>query len=199
MGGILMFMEDFERLVGRIEATPGRVETRLVAIDGRGGAGKSSLAGKLVERLPNAAVVQVDDFWLPRDVRPDRERVVLEPGSDYDWVRLRDQVVEPLSKGKAARFQRYDWQSDTLMEWHDVAVGGTVIAEGVFSLREELSPYYDVRVWVETDPEECLKRGIERDGEQHRDLWENEWMKAYEGYIEKSDPAKRADWVMRGA
>ena len=76
--------------------------------------------------------------------------------------------------------------------------GGTVVVEGVFSTRVELIDYYDVRVWVDTPADVCLARGIERDGEQHRHLWENEWMKAYERYVEASDPVERADVVVRG-
>ena len=189
---------DFDTLVEKIETTPARNTTRLVAIDGRGGAGKSSLARRLKARLDRAAVVEVDDFWLPGETRPGRAVVIENPGSDYDWERLRDQVIVALSEGGPARYQRYDWGSDTLAEWHDIEPGGTVIVEGVFSTRKALSHLYDVRVWVETDPEVCLRRGIERDGETHRDLWENEWMKAYERYIENCDPVGRADWVVGG-
>ena len=188
---------DITGLVGRIQGIEPQSATRLVAIDGRGGAGKSSLARRLAEYLENTTIVEVDDFWLPRDVRPDRQTVVNEPGSDYDWVRLRDQVIEPLRRGEPGRYQRYDWETDTLAEWHDVPVGGTVVVEGVFSLRQELAELYDLRVWVDTPLDVCLRRGIERDGEEHRDLWENEWMKAYERYAEDG-AVERADVVVKG-
>ena len=38
----------------------------VIAIDGRGGAGKSSLARKLVENLPAAAHIEYDWFHLPQ-------------------------------------------------------------------------------------------------------------------------------------
>ncbi|MBS10513.1 MAG: uridine kinase [Gemmatimonadetes bacterium] len=189
---------DVDAVVQVIERTDSRGRTRLVAIDGCGGAGKSSLAEAIAERIDDAAIVHVDDFWHARERRPDRATVVGEPGSDYDWERLRDQVVVPLVEGLDARYQRYDWETDSLAEWHDVTGGGTVVVEGVFSTRVELIDYYDVRVWVDTPADVCLARGIERDGEQHRHLWENEWMKAYERYVEASDPVERADVVVRG-
>lgn len=191
-------MTNVERVAGQIERCVARSRTKLVGIDGCGGAGKSSLARGVAEHLEDASVVEVDDFWLPRDRRPGRAIVVAKPGSDYDWERLRDQVIRPLTEDEAGRYQRYDWQTDTLAEWHDVAVGGTVIVEGVFSTREELASMYDLKVWVETPADICLARGIERDGEAHRDLWENEWMKAYARYVEVSDPRGRADVVVEG-
>jgi uridine kinase len=187
----------FDVLVTRIEQTEARGRTRLIAIDGRGGAGKSSLAKRLADQLSDVTVVEVDDFWLGRNRRPERAVVIDEPGSDYDWMRLRDQVVVPLSRDERGRYRRYDWRSDTLMEWHDVPVGGTLIIEGVFSIRE-LASFYDVCIWVDTPSAVCLERGYERDGEEHRDLWDNEWMPAYENYIRKYDPAKLADCVVEG-
>ena len=89
-------------LVGRIEVTKPKAATRLVAIDGRGGAGKSTIARQLRDRLSDARVIGVDDFWLPKSVRPERERVIAEPGCDYDWQRLRDQVIVLLSEDRPA-------------------------------------------------------------------------------------------------
>jgi len=189
----------YENLEERIlETLPDRRRTRLVAIDGKGGAGKSSLARKIQENLDDVQVVEVDDFWLPKVARPLRHQVVSDPGSDYDWRRLRDQVIKPLSQDEQGRYQRYDWPTDALAEWQNVPSGGTVVVEGVFSTRLELAPFYDLKIWVETPSSVCLDRGVERDGEQHRDLWENEWMKAYQTYIDAWDPKNRADIVIAG-
>ena len=189
---------DFESLVREIKMLEAGKQPRLVAIDGRGGAGKTRLAERLQAELGDAVVVAVDDFWLPSAKRPGREIVIADPGSDYDWRRLRDHLLVPLRAGRPGRYQRYDWPTDSLSEWHDVASSGTVIVEGVFSTRDELASYYDRRIWVETPAELCLERGIERDGERGRDLWKNEWMPAYENYIERSNPRARADYVIEG-
>ena len=73
---------DLDALTNAISATVPGSTTKLVAIDGRGGAGKSSLACELADRLDNATVVAVDDFWLPLSSRPDRDTVISQPGSD---------------------------------------------------------------------------------------------------------------------
>ena len=84
------------------------------------------------------------------------------------------------------------------MEWHDVSTGGIVIIEGVFSIRNELASFYDVRIWVETPEGVCLERGYARDGEEGRELWDREWMPAYEHYIDKNDPMKQAEYIVEG-
>ena len=81
-------------------AVPGRAS--LVAIDGFGGAGKSVLACGLRRVVADARIVEADDFWRPSPERPGRERVIAEPGCDYDHARLAREVLEPLSAGRDA-------------------------------------------------------------------------------------------------
>src|SRR4051812_49685989 len=58
----------------------------LVAIDGGGGAGKSTLARNLADALGDATIVQMDDFYRPM---PAAERAALTPGEGvdryFDW------------------------------------------------------------------------------------------------------------------
>ena len=69
-------MQTFRSLAGSILARPGGV--RLVAVDGYGGAGKSTFAARLAAALGGAAVVHTDDFatgapgveWWPRLEQP---------------------------------------------------------------------------------------------------------------------------------
>ena len=125
--------------------------------------------------------------WDPFDVAIDV--------APYDtWRRLRDEVLGPLRAGQVARYQRYDWSSDALAEWHDVPQG-IVIVEGVYSTRLELEQFYDLTVWVECPRSICLARGVERDGEAARRKWEEEWMPAEDHYISEQSPHTRANIV----
>jgi uridine kinase len=63
------------------------------------------------------------------------------------------------------RYQRYDWETDKLSEWHTVPAGGIVIIEGVYSIRKELEDKYDFKVWVDCPRKIRLSRGLERDGD----------------------------------
>ncbi len=151
--------------------------TVLVGIDGRGGSGKSTLAMELAALLADVAVVQFDDFYRAADERKlTAASSDDEVGGNFDWRRARDQVLQPLSNGEVARYQRYDWDSDELAEWHVISPSGIVIVEGNYSTRHELHGYYDVTIWVDTPHDVRLRRGVERDGEQARARWLEEWI-----------------------
>jgi uridine kinase len=42
---------------------------------------------------------------------------------------------------------------------------GVLVVDGVFAFRPEINGYWDLRVWVEIDPELSVRRGTERDAE----------------------------------
>lgn len=107
---------NLDHVATAILATPGPV--RLVAVDGPGGSGKSTLAALLAANLADAPVIHTDDFASAKNP------------IDW-WPRLKQQVVDPLVIGEAARYRRYDWPSESLAEWNIVEPSPVVIIEGV--------------------------------------------------------------------
>ena len=158
--------------------------TKIIAIDGPGGAGKSSFAEQLSQKLSNAPILHTDDFasW--------------ENPLNW-WPRLLEQVLEPLSRNERARYQRYDWSTKRLAEWHEIQPAKYLLLEGVSSSREAFRPYIALSIWIETPGQERLRRGLERDGEAARPQWE-EWMAREDEYIEREHPAQKADLVING-
>jgi uridine kinase len=174
--------------------------TVLVAIDGPGGAGKSALAGRLADDLAatgiNAHIVRFDDFFLPSAERS-RVAVPEKPvGGDFDWARLRDQVLAPIRAGRPALYARYDWDRDALTTTRAVPAGGIVIVEGVYCSRRELASGYDLRIWVDCPREIRLARGLERDGEEARSRWEDDWMPSEDRYVREHRPHELADLIV---
>lgn len=187
-----------EQLVRSINSIPKKQSTLLIGIDGCGGSGKSTFANKLKDTCSNVTVVHMDDFYLPTSqiIKTHLEKKPI--GADFDWKRVLNQVLEPIAQNQEGHYQRYDWVIDGLAEWHTVPIGGIVIIEGVYSIRKELAKKYDFTIWVDCPRELRLSRGLERDGEEARDMWENNWMISEDLYIEEHKPFERADLIVNG-
>ena len=145
-------------------------------------------------------MVEFDDFYR---LSSDRSRRAAagdsEIGGNFDWRRLRDQVLEPLSRDEPGRYQRYDWARDELAEWHEVPIGGIVIIEGNYSTRHELRAFYDFTIWIDAPHDLRLRRGLERGGQDKLERWLTEWIPEEDRYIEAESPAERVDLVLDGS
>jgi uridine kinase len=157
---------------------------RIVAIDGYGGAGKSTLARTVASAFGDVPIVPTDSFanW----------------DNQFDWwPRLLEQVIAPLPRGHVARYQRFVWDERRLAEWVELPPkADPVIIEGVSAMRSEFDPYLAYRVWVDAPAALRLRRGLERDGDAMRPQWER-WMAAEEAYVEQQQPVARADMVFQ--
>jgi uridine kinase len=158
--------------------------TKVIAVDGPGGAGKSAFAARLAEALGGVQVVHTDDFasW--------------EDPINW-WPRLLKEVLEPLSRNESARYRRTDWGNSDHRERGEVTPAEFVILEGVTASREAFQPFLTYSVWIDTPRELRLSRGLERDGEEARAQWE-EWMAQEEDYVREEKPQERADLVVPG-
>jgi uridine kinase len=178
--------KSLQEIVGIINrATPaGSMPTKVIAVDGYGGAGKSVLAAQLALIL-EAPVVHTDDFasW----------------DSQFEWrARLLSEVLEPIARGEEARYRRYDWDARELAEWLTLPVRPPhLIVEGVSSSRREFDPFLALRIWVEASADTRLRRGLERDGDEMIDQWKT-WMHAEEEHFAADDPLPRADIIVSG-
>jgi uridine kinase len=157
----------------------------LIGVDGRAGSGKTTLADDIAKSVPDALVVHVDDFAGP-----------LVP--EWDWPRFREQVLEPLLAGRAARYQRWEWNRDEPAEWHDVPAGSVLVVEGVSSTRAELAAPWGLQIWVEAPREVRLARAVERDGADMLPHWLDVWMPSEEAYVARERPEERVDLIVSG-
>jgi len=178
---------DVVRFLTRL-VTPDR--SVLVGIDGGAGAGKTTFArwlGESIrETMTSVSVVHLDNFCRPSVERRNDLAIV----SDFDWRRLRDQVIIPLRSGEAARFQIYDWLADCLKEWVMIDVGGVTIVEGVTATRNELSDYYDLRIWFHCPREIRVSRLLGRGDTPAAEI--THWMPTEDRYIASHAPEETA-------
>jgi uridine kinase len=172
-------------IVAEILQAPHVGATRIVAVDGRAGSGKSSLARRLAERT-GATVVHSDDFAAWDDLAG-------------WWPRFDADVLMPLLDGRDAHFQVRDWEGDefgrSLGPWKTAPWTPVVVIEGVTVARREATGRLAYRVWVEAALEVRLRRGLGRDGQSHRELW-LDWQRQEDEFFVVDQPARRADLVV---
>jgi uridine kinase len=176
----------YDALAAAVLASPPRQGvTRLVAVDGFGGAGKSTFAGRLTRALGDAQVIHTDDFVDTWD------------DSTGYWERMHAQVLAPLLAGRPGRYQRYDWHLGALAEWHDVPAAPVVLVEGVASARVAIADALTLAVWISTPAELRLQRGLERDGAENLDNWQR-WIAQEQRHFAADRTAERADLTVDG-
>lgn len=154
-----------------------------VGVDGFGGAGKSTVAGRIAAAVPGTVVVATDAFSGP-DV------------PEWDWARLHDEVVAPLLAGAGARYRPRWWTGDT-GDVHVVPAGSLVVVEGVSATRAEARVPWALTVWV--DAPEAVRRARlqERDGAALEQQWRH-WSASEQAYAAAQRPHERADLVVAG-
>jgi uridine kinase len=167
-----------------VKEPPPGISTTIIAIDGPGGAGKSTLAKLLSGRLGGVPVLHTDDF------------------ASWDnplnwWPRLVANVLEPLARNESARYRRTDWGNKDHQEWGEVAPSEFLILEGVGASREAFRPFLTYSIWIDVPRSLRLKRGLVRDGQEARWQWEK-WMSEEDDYIDREKPQARADLVLPG-
>lgn len=156
--------------------------TRVVAIDGRSGVGKTSLARELGGEL-NAPVVSLEDLYGGWDG--------LERGIEL----LVAEVLEPLAAGRAARVPRYDWITG---EWGEPVVltpPELLIVEGVGAGARRAAVYESLLVWLEAPRLVRKQRALDRDGETFAPYWDL-WAAQEDAMLVRERTPERADVVL---
>lgn len=170
----------------------------VIGVDGHSAAGKSTLAAALAAELDPAVLVHGDDFYRVMD---ESERADLGPaqGADlyYDWQRLRDDVLVPLSAGRPATFQPYDWDNNQLsVASSTIHPAPVIIVEGLFVSRPELKCLIDFTVLVAAD--EASRAHRQHDRADASPAWLQRWDAAERWYFDTIRPAEAFDAVLPG-
>jgi uridine kinase len=143
-----------------------------VGVDGVDGAGKTVFADELAHVLTarGAAVIRasIDGFHNSREDRYRMGRSSPEGffRDSYDYGRLRDVLLDPLSPGGSYRFKRavYDVERELPVEAEEerATPGHILVVDGIFLHRPELRPYWDYSVFLDVDFEVSIPRGALR-------------------------------------
>ncbi|WP_405660431.1 hypothetical protein OG379_06990 [Streptomyces sp. NBC_01166] len=156
---------------------------RLIAVDGHAGSGKSTFADRLAAALGGAPVLRLDDLATHEEL--------------FAWTdRLRAQVLDPLSRGEAARYAPYDWTARRFGPPRTLDPAPVVLIEGVGAGRSAVRPYLAGLLWIEGESEASWEQGRLRDGPGLSDFWDG-WTVAEHRHFADDPSYPFADAVIR--
>jgi len=148
-----------------LDASPGAAgRPRVIAIDGRGGAGKSALVERLRAIVPASVVIHTDDIaWNY---------------AFFDWGGvMAENILQHIHRGEAVEFRPPAWIKHDRPGAIRIPSGADVVwVEGTGIIREELAQWIDASIWTQGDLDEQERRVVARDGnsaahQQHIAEW----------------------------
>ena len=140
----------------------------IIGIAGGTGSGKTTVVKKIVEALPPhyVAVVPLDSYYNDTTSMTEEERhaINFDHPDAFDWKLLSKQIND-LRHGIAIEQPTYSYlQCTRLPETIHVEPKPVIIIEGIMTLlNKKLRDMMDLKIFVDTDPDERLIRNIQRD------------------------------------
>jgi len=176
-----------------------------VGITGPDTSGKTTFSAfletYLISRGNRVQVIHLDDFHNPVAVRRKGDNEIEAYISNaFDMNRLCSQILAPANKTGHVHvsLDSLDLETDRFDHKVSYAIdpGTILVLEGVLLFREPLDRYIDVRVLLDTDEREVLRRAELRDGKDSVETYVKKYIPIQRWFEEVCNPRGRADLVV---
>ena len=150
----------------------------IIGITGGSGAGKTTVAKTIAERLGKNNVVYISQDWYYKDQThlstQEREKLNLDPPNAFD----NDLLIADLAKlrsGQDIEAPIYDFGAQARSKkTTSIESKPVVILEGILILAiPKLVPMIDIKIFVDAEPDTRLIRRIERDIRERNSTYES--------------------------
>lgn len=164
-----------------------------IAIDGKCGAGKSTL-GKILSTIFDANLFKMDDFFLQPFQRTSSR--LKQPGGNVDYERFKETVIEPLSLKQVVKYQRFDCSKMALNKEIELIEYRKInIVEGTYSMHPYFGDFYDFTIALNVTDNEQEKRILKRNGEIMYSKFKKIWIPLENKYFDEYLIFKHADML----
>ena len=165
----------------------------LVALDGRCGSGKTTLAAQLAQQFPQSITVHTDDFYLPPASRVANWEQILAP--TWTWSVCVPRCSPPARAGRRSPYRAYSCRAVPTCRNNALRPQPLVIVEGSYSCHPTLADCYDLKVFVTCSKEEQARRLLTREGERYSGFTAR-WIPLEEGYFAKFRIEQTVDFIL---
>ena len=181
-------------IISQLEVSEKNNERVLLVIDGRCGAGKTTLASRISEKL-TCNVFHMDDFYLPAAEQTDER--MKEPDGNISFGRFLSEIIMPIENGADIAYRPFvcriqDYEDTQIMPARNIN-----IIEGTYSCHPKLRGAYEslcgheaatgsmklIRIFVDVDGKTQIERLRTRVGEQRLKMFEKKWIPREEEYL----------------
>lgn len=172
----------------------------ILAIEGRSGAGKTTLASLLTE-IYSSKIIHMDEFFLPSNLRT-KDRLS-EPGGNIHYERFVSQILPNLQllKEDPATFRPFSYEvfDCHTMNYKDfmpvITKEPLTIIEGSYCLHPNFRELYDIKVFLDISQNLQKERLLSRVGKEAYMLFESKWIPMEELYFKTYSPSSICNFV----
>lgn len=168
-------------------------EKLLIAIDGRCGGGKSTLALLLKEQF-DCNIFHMDDFFLPFEMKT-AERLK-KAGENFHYERFEEEILKPLQNDKSVTYKKYLCNIGEFSRPIKAESKNLTIIEGSYSLHPQLRNYYDYKIFITVDSKVQYERILKRNGKEKLQDFLNKWIPMEEHYFAELDIRNQCDLIL---
>ncbi len=172
----------------------------IIAIDGCGGAGKSTLSLALKKEIGLWAHVQViplDDFYQPLTKKQrDALSNSAAKAAYFNEEDFKLKVLVPLENGQSISYKPIAWIEGEASQYTYIKPEGVILIDGVFSLSQSLRPHVQVSVFIDT-PSDLRRQRLEA-RTQPSISWVEHWQATESFHHQHEQTASHADFVCQG-
>ncbi|MCL1845259.1 MAG: hypothetical protein FWF77_05095 [Defluviitaleaceae bacterium] len=166
---------------------------RIIAIDGRSAAGKTTLAAQLATET-GASVIHMDDFFLPEDMRT-AERLD-EPGGNVHYERFAAEILPHIKGSDAFSYGIFDCAVGEIRGTREIPEGEVRVVEGAYCCHPIFGDYMDLRIFCDIPSDKQIERIKKRNGTRAAEIFAEKWIPLEEKYLQNFDIAAKADVVI---
>ena len=165
----------------------------LVALDGRCGSGKTTLAAQLARQFPRASRCIPMTSIFPQPAVWQTGSRSLAP--TWTWSVCVPRCSPPPGPGQAIPYHAYSCRAGAYLPEQCFAPQPLVIVEGSYSCHPTLADCYDLKVFVTCSKEEQARRLLAREGERYSGFTAR-WIPLEEGYFAKFQIEQTVDFIL---
>jgi uridine kinase len=161
--------------------------THLIAIDGRAGAGKTTLANELSLALGVDRAVKI--------IHLDMAYAGWENSLGESLTAMLSKLLADLSRDRAALLPIFNWKEMAFDSEQVISPADLIIMEGVGSAQAVVRKFATATIWLDIDPTIGLQRVLDRESMAIHDQMRR-WQVAEEAHFLADGTREKADFIL---